>query len=155
MIKNGLKALMAAGYAGKTDRIVVVAGVPIGTPLVANMVRVYHMGNILCSGERGHGKEVTGSVVRARSAADAMAKLKMSGNEILVTEDLDESFLPIIKGIAGYVLEGFSLLAIDRIYEENPNCVGIGSVAGALSILTDNLEITINGEEKHVYKGMS
>jgi pyruvate kinase len=154
MIMSGLKALMAAGYAGKTDRVVVVAGVPIGTPLVTNMVRVYYMGNILCRGERGYGGEVTGRVVRAMNAAEASTKLMLTGDEILVTTNLDESFLPFLKGIAGYVVEGYSLISLDRIHEENPACVGIASAAGALEILADNLEVTINGEEKHVYEGI-
>ncbi|MDR3200965.1 MAG: pyruvate kinase, partial [Spirochaetales bacterium] len=154
MIMNGLKALMSAGYAKKTDRVVVVAGVPVGTPLVTNMVRVYYLGNILCRGERGYGGEVTGRVVRARNAAEASAKLMLTGDEILVTGNLDESFLPFMKGIAGYVIEGYSLVSFERIHEENPACVGIASAAGALEILADNLEVTINGEEKHVYEGI-
>ncbi|MDR1933246.1 MAG: pyruvate kinase [Spirochaetales bacterium] len=154
MILNGLKALMAAGYAKKTDRVVVVAGVPIGTPLVTNMVRVYYLGNILCRGERGYGGEVTGRVIRASSAAEAAAKLMLTGDEILVTANLDESFMPFIKGIAGYVIEGYSLISVERIHEENPACVGIASAAGALEILSDNLEVTLNGEEKHVYEGI-
>jgi pyruvate kinase len=154
MIMNGLKALMAAGYAKKTDRVVVVAGIPIGTPLVTNMVRVYYLGNILCRGERGYGGEVTGRVVRAMSAAEASAKLMLTGDEILVTANLDEGFLPFIKGIAGYVAEGYSLIPMERIQAENPDCVGIASAAGALEILSDNLEVTVNGEEKHVYEGI-
>jgi pyruvate kinase len=154
MITNGLKALVAEGCAEKTGRVVVVAGVPIGTPLATNMIRVYHMGNILCRGERGYGGEVTGRVVRAANAKEAAARLKMTGSEILVTEHLDETFLPLIKNISGYVIEGYSLLSIERIHAENPACVGIASAAGAMETLTDTMEITINGEEKHVYEGI-
>ncbi|MDR1626377.1 MAG: pyruvate kinase [Spirochaetia bacterium] len=154
MIMRGLKALMASGYAKKTDRVVVVAGVPIGTPLVTNMVRVYFLGNILCRGERGYGGEVTGRVIRAASAAEAAAKLMLTGDEILVTTNLDEAFLPFIKGIAGYIAEGYSLIPMESILAENPDCVGIASAAGALEILSDNLEVTLNGEEMHVYEGI-
>ncbi|MDR1316484.1 MAG: pyruvate kinase [Spirochaetales bacterium] len=154
MIMRGLKALMKSGYAKKTDRVVVVAGVPVGTPLVTNMVRVYFLGNILCRGERGFGGEVTGRVVRAASAMEAAAKLMLTGDEILVTANLDEDFRPFMKSIAGYILEGYSLLSMETILEENPDCVAIASAPGALEILADNLEVTLNGEEKLVYEGI-
>jgi pyruvate kinase len=154
MIHNGLKALIHSGYAKKTDKVVVVAGVPVGTPLVTNMVRVYFLGNILCRGERGYGGEVTGRVVRAENAKEASAKLMLTGDEILVARHFDESFLPFVSGIAGYVLEGFSSVPWERIHAENPSVVGIASASGAFEILADNLEVTLNGEEKHVYEGI-
>ncbi|MCL1817912.1 MAG: pyruvate kinase [Spirochaetaceae bacterium] len=154
MIMSGLKALIHAGYAAKSDRVVVVAGVPIGTPLVTNMVRVYYLGNILCRGERGFGGEVTGRVVRARSAAEASTKLMLTGDEILVLPHLDESFLPFLGSIAGYVLEGYSLIPWEKIAAVNPACVGIASAENAFEVLSDNLEVTLDGEEKHVYEGI-
>jgi pyruvate kinase len=154
MIRNGLKAALAGGYVKKLDRVVVVAGVPIGTPLVTNMVRVYFLGTILCRGERGYGSETTGRVVRARDAMEAAAKLMLTGDEILVAPGLDESFLPLLPNLAGYVLEGYSLVPWERIKEINPRCVGIASAPHAMESLADNLTVTINGEEKLVYEGI-
>ena len=154
MIRNGLKAALAAGYAKQPAKVVVVAGGPIGTPLVTNMVRVYFLGNILCRGDRGYGGEVTGRVVRARDAAEASAKLMLTGDEILVAPGLDESFVPFLGSIAGYVLEGYSLVPWERILEINPDCVGIASAPKVMTTLPDNLEITINGGEKLVYEGI-
>ena len=154
MIRNGLKAAMEAGYVKKLDRVVVVAGVPVGTPLVTNMVRVYFLGSILCRGERGFGGEVTGRVVRARDAAEASAKLMLTGDEILVAPTLDETFLPFLTDIAGYILEGYSTVHRDRIREANPRIVGITSAPRALELLADNLVVTLNGEERLVYEGI-
>ncbi len=154
MIMNGLKAALGHGYVKKLDRVVVVAGVPVGTPLVTNMVRVYFLGNILCRGERGYGGETTGRVVKARDAMEASSKLLLTGDEILVTENLGADFTPLIPNIAGYVIEGYSDLPWERIVELNPKCVGIASAAGIVSLVPDNLVITINGREKIMYEGV-
>ena len=92
--------------------------------------------------------------MRARDAAEASAKLMLTGDEILVAPGLDESFVPFLGSIAGYVLEGYSLVPWERILEINPDCVGIASAPKVMTTLPDNLEITINGGEKLVYEGI-
>ena len=118
------------------------------------MVRVYFLGNILCRGERGAGGEVTGRVVKAHSAAEASAKLMLTGDEILVTGNLEASYLPLVRNIAGYVIEGYSDLSWAQIEKENPDCVGVASAAGIFDLVQDNMVITISGREKMVYEGV-
>jgi len=153
MIANGIKAALEAKYLRMQEYIVVVAGVPIGTPLVTNMVRAYFLGTILCRGEQGYGKQVSGRVVTASTAAEASAKLLLTGDEILVTKELTESFLPFLPSLAGIVLETYSSLPWKKIHALAPNIVAVTKVPEALAVLSDNQIVTLSGEERIVYEG--
>lgn len=153
MIRNGIKAALDAGYVQRQSHIVVVAGVPIGTPLVTNMARVYFLGTILCRGDQGFGGKVTGRVIKAKDAVEASSKLLLTGEEILVTKDLQEAFLPLLPNVAGIILENFSSLSWDKIHTTAPNLVAVTKAAKATELLSDNQIITLSGEEKIVYEG--
>lgn len=153
MIANGIKAALEATYLRMQEYIVVVAGVPIGTPLVTNMVRAYFLGTILCRGEHGYGKRVSGRVVKASTAAEASAKLLLTGDEILVTKELSESFLPFLPSLGGIVLETYASLPWKKIHSLAPNLVAVTRVPEALAVLSDNQIVTLSGEERIVYEG--
>ncbi|MCX7787000.1 MAG: pyruvate kinase [Spirochaetes bacterium] len=153
MIANGIKAALEAKYVRLQEYIVVVAGVPIGTPLVTNMVRAYFLGTILCRGEQGYGKRVSGRVVKASTATEASAKLLLTGDEILVTREMNDSFLPFLPNLAGIVLETYSSHSWKKIQTLAPNLVAITNAPEALTVLMDNQIVTLSGEERIVYEG--
>ena len=84
-----------------------VCGMPIFSPMMINTIRVLLVGTVLARGQRSGGvitskegetsTKVTGRVIRAEDAQDAVKALKKESAEILVTRNLDMAFVPILR----------------------------------------------------------
>jgi pyruvate kinase len=153
MVQNSISAAMGAGLVSMFDKVVVVAGIPIISPIPTNNIRVFFVGNILGRGMKGFGGSTTGRIVKAQSLEEAAILLKKQGGEILVTRILDESFIPIIRCVNGIILEQVSEIALDIVKMANPRMVFVGEVPNATGIFENGITVTLNGEEKLIYEG--
>lgn len=194
MIQNTMRVAIDTGYLKKSDKVVMVAGVPIISPMMINTIRVFFVGNVLARGQNGggysslsaskhqtaglgstsyvptaaaaqihsaqaepvrddSGYRVTGRVVRAETLEDAFVALRKKGGEILVTRNLDMSFVPILRLVNGLVIENPTELGEDTLSMINPNLVWVSQVSGAMKTLEPGLTITVDSREKLVYEG--
>jgi pyruvate kinase len=153
VIQGAISAVIREGFALPLDKTVVVAGLPVHSPLTTNSIRVHMIGNVLARGGRGFGGRCTGRVVKAENLAEASRVLRNKGGEILLTHTLDESFIPIIRISRGIILEGASELSRDMLKMVNPHIVYVAHVDGAMKKLEENLTVTLDGTEKIVYEG--
>jgi len=153
MIQGAISAAIHEGFAKSLDKVVVVAGLPVNSPLLTNSVRVHVIGNVLGFGGRGFGGRCTGRIVKARSLEEAALTLRKGGGEILLTHTLDESFIPILRVVDGVILEGVSEMSWDIVKTVNPNLVYISSLPRALDLLEDHLAVTLDGEARLIYEG--
>lgn len=194
MTQNAMRVAIDTGYLKKSDKVVMVAGVPIISPMMINTVRVFFVGNVLARGQNGggysslsaakrpaaaalsgayvptaaaaqihngvgeparddSGYRVTGRVVRAETLEDAFVALRKKGGEILVTRNLDMSFVPILRVVSGLVIENPTELGEDTLSMINPNLVWVSQVSGAMKTLEPGLTITVDSKEKLVYEG--
>ena len=153
MIQGAIAATIRAGYARSLDKIVVAAGLPLGTPLQTNSVRIHVIGNVLGRGGRGFGGRCTGRVVKAKTLEEAVQTLRKGGGEVLVTHTLDESFIPVLRIVDGIILEGVSEMPWDMILATNPSLVYVSQVARAMETFEDHLTVTLDGKAKLVYEG--
>jgi pyruvate kinase len=135
------------------DKLVVAAGLPLGTPLQTNSVRIHVVGNVLARGGRGFGGRCTGRIVKARDLQEAVQVLRKAGGEILLTHTLDESFIPILRVVDGVVLEGVSEMPWEMVKATNPALVYVSQVPRAMTSFEDNLTVTLDGKEKLIYEG--
>ncbi len=55
MVNNALSVALAKGLVKTADKVVIVAGVPIHSPIMLNTIKVHFIGNVLAKGERGFG----------------------------------------------------------------------------------------------------
>ena len=103
MIQNAIRVGLEKKQFKMADKLVVVAGVPIISPIMVNTIRVLVVGNIIARGANAGGTNkleenadfphrVTGRVVHAETPEAALAMLRKKGGEILVTKNLDMSF---------------------------------------------------------------
>ena len=104
MIQNAVKIALDAGAVHLSDRIVLAAGIPLYSPLMLNTVRVILVGNVLARGNAGgcanpDFPKVSGRVVRANTAIEALNLLKHTGGDILVCPNLDQDFIPDRKSV--------------------------------------------------------
>lgn len=153
MIQGAISATIHEGFAKSLDKVVVVAGLPINSPLLTNSVRVHVIGNVLGFGGRGFGGRCTGRIVKARTLEEAALTLRKGGGEILLTHTLEESFIPVLRVVDGVILEGVSEMSWELVRAVNPNLVYISSLPHALDLLEDHLTVTLDGEARLIYEG--
>jgi pyruvate kinase len=160
MIQNAIAVALDNRFIKSSDKLVMVAGVPIISPLMVNTIRVLFVGNVLARGLNAGGYctlksrcRVTGRVVRAETAEEARIILGKKGGEILVIPNLDMSFVPLLRLINGLVVENPSEMTKELLSLVNPNLVWISQVSGAMKIFEPGLTITIDSSEKLIYEG--
>lgn len=153
MIQGAIAATIKAGFAKAPDKVVVLAGLPVGTPQQTNSVRVHVIGNVLGRGGRGFGGRCTGRIVKAQTLEDAVLTLKKGGGEILVTHTLDASFIPILRVVDGVILEGVSEMPWETVRATNPSLVYVSQVSRAMELFEDHITVTLDGMEKLIYEG--
>lgn len=173
MTQNSLRAAIDANALKLTDKVVMVAGMPIVSPMMVNTIRVLFVGNVLARGKLAGGSRrvpveptpsgdspafttvprATGRVVRAETLEDAFVALRKKGGEILVTRNLDMSFVPILRVVNGLVVENPTDMTEETLAMINPNLVWVFEVPGAMKTLEPGFTVTLDAREKLVYEG--
>ena len=171
MTQNAMRVALSTGYLKRSDRIVMVAGTPIVSPMMVNTIRVLFVGNVLARGQRAGGRSkvpeavgedgipdgesfrVTGRVVRADNLEDAFVALRKKGGEILVIRNLDMTFVPILRVVNGLVVENLTDVTEETLALINPKLVWVSQVPGAMKTLEPGFTITVDSREKLVYEG--
>jgi pyruvate kinase len=154
MQNNALSAAMEKGLVGTSDKVVLVAGVPVHSPIMLNMIKVLFVGNVLAKGQRGFGGYRAGKIVHAQDALEAELRLKHDGTEVLLARFLTPDFLPLLAGLRGIVLEESSYLSPAQIIEKSPDIAVISSVPNAFTELEEGFTVTLHGEECVIYEGV-
>ncbi len=172
MTQNAMRVALDTGFLSKSDRVVMVAGTPIVSPMMVNTIRVLFVGNVLARGTIGGGSlrnppksaqtgthsngaefRVTGRVVRAETLEDAFVALRKKGGEILVTRNLDMSFVPILHVVNGLVIENPTEISEETFSMINPNLVWVSQVPGAMKTLEPGFTVTVDSHDKLIYEG--
>jgi pyruvate kinase len=151
MMKNAIDAGTAAGLIRSFDKVVILAGIPIDSPIMLNTVRVHLHCRVLAKSQRGYGGRVSGRIVKVADLKEAERRIK--GGEILLTKYIDRGFFPVLARIGGYILEEFSAMSFQEIEKHNPGIVALAGTRDALKLLHDGDLVTIDGGEKLVYQG--
>ena len=159
MILNTMKAVSETGAAGISDKIVLIAGLPLDSPNMINTVRVIIIGTVLARSSAGGyaNPSITraqGKIIHVSSADEACKKIKSSGGgEILICNVLTEDYLSVISMVSGIICEGVSLISEQKLQLINPNLVWLTHIREAAKKLEPGLMVTIDGKELLVYEG--
>lgn len=154
MIEDSIRKSLKNKLIKQFDKVVIIAGIPVNSPIMLNTIRLQLVCNVLAKSARGYGNIVSGRIVKVRNLAEAEQKIKGDESEILLTKFIDESFKPILKKIKGYILEDFSSISWEEIRKVNPELVALASTHDAMKILNDGQLVTIDGVEKLIYEGI-
>lgn len=154
MVENAISQAVAAELIQDFDRVVILAGLPVDSPIMLNTIRIHLHCKVLAKSQRGYGGRISGQVVKVSSAEEALRRIRGTGDEILVTNYLSPDFIPVLSKIAGYILEKFSLMNFQQIECHNKSIVALAGTRDALTILADGAMITIDGQEKLIYSGI-
>jgi pyruvate kinase len=160
--KNAKEAFSAASTYALThnlisfgDVVVVTAGVPFGKQGTTNMMMVENIGEVLVRGHKGHGPKVTGRIIFVL-APEAYEPGQLEGR-LAVIPHCDNTFLPVLKKAAGVILQNYiGDNASERFASLIAKTLGISVITradGALSVLKEGEEVTLDPQKGLVYRG--
>ena len=157
MIQNAMKIASDTGMASLSEKIVLVAGLPLNSPYMVNAVRVLILGTMLARASSGGFanpdiKRIRGRIIHAATPNDARDKLILLGGEILVCSVLTKDFIPIIRVVKGVICEEISEITDIDLYNTNPDLVWLSNIRAAKK-LESGLTVTIDAEQLLVYEG--
>ncbi len=156
MLDNALQAAVEGGFVRGAEKVVILAGVPIHSPIMLNMVRVVFLGNVLGKGKVGFGGFRSGTLLKAGDAAEAARRLEelgTPGGAVLLTRFLTREFAPLIERLAGIIMEESSYLSWEEIRRLQPEIVLIGAVPQAMDQLQDGSTVSLHGDAHVIYEG--
>jgi pyruvate kinase len=158
MIQTVMKAALEAGMAGISEKIVLLAGLPINSPYMINTIRVLILGTVLARSNTGGcaNPEITrvrGRIVRASNPMEARDRISSFGGEILVCKLLTEDYTPIIRIVSGIICEDISDISEQKLRDINPNLVWLTHIRHATEKLELGLTVTLDAKQLLVYEG--
>jgi pyruvate kinase len=159
MINNTMKLVSETGAAGISDKVVLIAGLPLESPNMINTVRVVIIGTVLARSNAGGFANPTvtranGKIIHATTPDEARRKIMSSGNDgILICKELTEDYTSVISMVKGIICEGVSVVSEQKLRMINPNLVWLTYIRDAAQKLESGLTVTIDGKELLVYEG--
>jgi pyruvate kinase len=158
MIQNALHIATESGLAEMSDKVVMVAGMPLNSPQPINTIRVLIIGNVLARAAAGNhaSPSITtahGRIVWARSATEAREVIRVSGGEILVCPVLTKDYIPILRIVNGVICEHGCKISESILPMVNPELVWLTDVQNASTKLESGISVTLDGKLLLVYEG--
>ena len=158
MIQNVIKIALETKLATISDKILLVAGLPLNSPYMVNTVRVLILGTVLARSAAGGfaNPDITcarGRIVHSKDPRDAHENIKAYGGEILICRELTEDYIPIIRIVNGIICEGVPELSKEMLRDINPDLVWLTNINHAADLLEAGLTVTIDAQQMLVYEG--
>ena len=158
MIQNAVKNALDSGAVNAGDRVVMCAGIPLASPLMANTIKVLIVGNVIARGtEFGFSNpekiRTGGRVIQANDSRAFKERMAYNRHGVLVCNRITEDLLPLLRVVDGVVAENGSDIPIDMLSMVNKDLVWILSAPGAMRSLENDLTVTLDGEQGLVYEG--
>ncbi|MDD4850938.1 MAG: pyruvate kinase [Gemmiger sp.] len=144
LITKSVETALAAGLIKTGDMVVVTAGVPVGVSGTTNMIKVHLVGNSLLSGVGIGHENACGRVCICRTAAEAAQKMKPG--DILVAPYTTNDFLPYMREAAGVIVQEPGTTSHAAIVGLTLGKAVIVGASGAMSILQDGANISMDCE---------
>jgi pyruvate kinase len=158
VIQNAMKAAQDSGLAGFSDKIILLAGLPLNSPNMVNTIRVIILGTVLARTSSGGWanpgiSRTRGRIVHAATVHEALQRINDYEGEILVCRELTDDYTPILRVVKGVICEGISEISEAELCDINPNLVWLTHIRHAMKKLEQGLTVTLDAEQLLVYEG--
>ena len=151
MLEISVDAAVKTEMVKHGDLVVITAGVPVRESGTTNMMKIHVVGDIVTKGQ-GIGKGViSGPVINARSAEEAVSKMK--DGSILITYGTDKDMIAAFEKAAAVVTEEGGLTSHAAVVGISLGIPVIVGVEGATSQFEDGEVITVDAARGHIYVG--
>jgi pyruvate kinase len=158
VIQNAMKAAMDSGLADLSDKIILLAGLPLNSPNMVNTIRIIILGTVLAHSNAGGYanpdiSRTCGRIIHAANPLDALQRIKDYESEILVCRELNDDYIPILRIVKGVICEGLSEISETKLCSINPNLVWLTHIRHAMKKLEQGLTVTLDAKQLLVYEG--
>jgi len=148
--KEAIEACMKGGRVKEGELVVITAGIPLNHSGTTNMVEVVTTGQIILTGVSLVRKNARGKVCVAHSAKEA--EEKATDGCILAVRHLSSEYNSVFGRVSAVISENEAsydgnILALEH---DVPFVMG---VRDALFVLSDNMEVTVDGLRGLIYRG--
>src|SRR5574344_345954 len=159
MIQNSIKVALDEGAVALSDSVVMVASIPLHSPLMANTIKVLVIGNVLARGTTcGCSDEnkplASGRIINVDSPEDAVEYIRKAKDTVIVCKRITQDFIPLLRLINGVISEGGSDISNEDLGSSNKSLVWITDAPGAITTLETGLSVTIKKKKGLVYEGL-
>lgn len=151
MLKISVDTAVRAGMIKHGDLLVITAGVPVREPGTTNLLKIHVVGDIVAKGQGIGKKVVSGKVVVAKTADEALRNLEK--DDILVTIDTDRDMIECFERARAVVTEEGGLTSHAAVVALSLGIPVIVGVKGATDLFKDGEEITVDTVRGHIYAG--
>ncbi|OES44154.1 pyruvate kinase [Domibacillus iocasae] len=151
MLDNAIVHCLDEGLISHGELVVITAGVPVGESGTTNLMKIHVVGDILVKAQGIGRHSAYGKVVTAKTSSEALEKVKQG--DILVTYGTDREMMPAIEKCSAVITEEGGLTSHAAVVGINLGIPVIVDVEGALTILSDGQEITVDAARGIIYDG--
>ncbi|PCN45061.1 pyruvate kinase [Brevibacillus laterosporus] len=153
MFDIAVREALTTGMVKHGDLVVITAGVPVRETGTTNLLKIHVIGDVLAKGQGIGQSVVTGNVVVARTAEEAMSKVQEGS--ILVCLGTDSDMIPAFERAAAVITEEGGLTSHAAIVGLNLNTPVVIGVNNATAIFKDGMEVTVDSERGKIFTGMA
>ncbi len=151
MIRDSIDAALRAGTISQGDLVVLSAGIPVGVPGTTNMIKVHTVGDVILRGSGIGRLSATGRVRQVRRSGEA--KEQFQPGEVLVAPVTDRGLTPMMEVASAIVTEEAGLTSHAAIVGLSLGIPVVVGATGAMSLLQNGMEVTVDGARGLVYRG--
>jgi pyruvate kinase len=144
-------ASIQSGIVSLGDIVVITAGVPVGRSGTTNLIKVHQVGEMIAKGTGIGTKNVTGNIVTASSAEEAVKK--MVDGAILACVTTDRDYMPALQRAAGLIIEAGGITSHAAVVALSLGIPVIVGVKNLLTVVYDGLEVSIYPQVGVIYSG--
>ncbi|MCI2859859.1 pyruvate kinase [Staphylococcus hominis] len=151
LLNNAVATAVATEKVGNGDLIIITAGVPTGEKGTTNMMKLHLVGDEIAKGQGVGRGSTTGKTVISKTTSDLEGKdLSQS---IIVTNSIDESYVPYVEKAAGLITEENGITSPSAIVGLEQGIPTIIGVENATKELKNDLLVTVDANQGRIFEG--
>ena len=151
LLNNAVATAVATEKVGNGDLIIITAGVPTGEKGTTNMMKLHLVGDEIAKGQGVGRGSTTGKTVISKTASDLEGK--DLSESIIVTNSVDESYVPYVEKAAGLITEENGITSPSAIVGLEQGIPTIIGVENATKELKNDLLITVDANQGKIFEG--
>ena len=151
LLNNAVATAVATEKVGNGDLIIITAGVPTGEKGTTNMMKLHLVGDEIAKGQGVGRGSTTGKTVISKTASDLEGK--DLSESIIVTNSVDESYVPYVEKAAGLITEENGITSPSAIVGLEQGIPTIIGVENATKELKNDLLITVDVNQGRIFEG--
>lgn len=151
LLNNAVATAVATEKVGNGDLIIITAGVPTGEKGTTNMMKLHLVGDEIAKGQGVGRGSTTGKTVISKTASDL--EEKDLSESIIVTNSVDESYVPYVEKAAGLITEENGITSPSAIVGLEQGIPTIIGVENATKELKNDLLITVDANQGSIFEG--